>query len=132
MSSVQSTMVLDNCGSTPGACGCSACSVYAARPFAKKVLGILHNGTQQPYLGWIWKDDTAQETAKMMAAAKLSIKTCESTEGYCGCGDCNRYLVLSQQKGMTDFTERFKMMDLDVPYTSFRWNYLAADYALRG
>jgi len=131
MSSIQSTMVLDKCGSTPGACGCSACSVYAARPFAKKVLGIMSNGTRQPYLGWVWKDDTVHEMTKALAATRLAIEKCESTEGFCGCGDCNRYLVLSQQKGIADFTERFKIMDLDVPYTSFRWNYGAAEYALR-
>lgn len=131
MSLVHSTAVLDKCGSTPGSCGCSACSVYAVRPYAKKVLGVIHNGTQQPFLGWVWKDDTVHELAKALIAAKLAIKTCESTEGFCGCGDCNRYMVLSQQKGMTDFTDRFKILDLDVPYTLFRWNYAAADYALR-
>jgi hypothetical protein len=131
MSSFRSTAVLDRCGSTPGVCGCSACSVYVARPFAKKVLGIIHNGTQQPYLGWIWKDDTVHEMTKALAAAKFSIQACESTEGFCGCGDCNRYLVLSQQKGMMDFVEQFKVLDLDVPRISFRWNYHAADYALR-
>jgi hypothetical protein len=105
--------------------------VYAVRPFAKKVLGIMHNGTRQTFLGWIWKDDTVHEMTKALAATKLSIEKCESTEGFCGCGDCNKYLVLSQQKGMMDFAEQFKVFDLDVTRISFRWKYGAADKALR-
>jgi hypothetical protein len=132
MTSVHSTMVLNKCGSTPGTCGCSACSVYALRPFAKKVLGVIYNGTHQPFLGWMWKDDTVKEMTKAMSAAKAEMDRCEKTEGYCGCSDCNRYQVLAQQKGSEfDFVERFKVMNLDVPYTSFRWNYAAADYALK-
>ncbi len=132
MSLFQSTMLFDKCGSTPGSCGCSACSIYERRPFAKKIMGLVYNGTQQSYLGWIWKDETENQLSKMMAQSKITWDNCEKTEGYCGCDECNRYQVLAQQKGMEkQFVERFKPMDLDALHISFRWNYKGAEIALK-
>jgi len=131
MTTITATFVMNKCYGTPGCCGCSTCSMYGTRIFAKKVLGIVHNGTHQPFLGWLWKDETDEKMSKMMMEARMSWVKCESTEGYCGCDDCNRYQILSEQKGIgSDFAERFKRMDLDATHISFRWNYEAADKAL--
>ncbi len=78
-------MSLDKCISTPSVCGCSICSIYVVYPFAKKVLGLIYNGTQQSFLGWVWKDESIQEITKVLAAIKLTSKKCESTEEFCGC-----------------------------------------------
>jgi len=119
------------CFGTPAFCGCSFCSIYRAKPFAKKVLGLISNGTYQPYLGWVWKDETAEKMAKLAAQSALLREHCEKTQGYCGCDECNRYQILAAQKGIEqEFVDRFKPMDLDAPYVSFKWDYSLADRAL--
>jgi hypothetical protein len=109
------------CLGTPGACGCIDCEKYKHNPFARKVKNFFDDGIC-PVLGWVWQDETMEKYTKMTAERDRWTEKCESTYGYCGCEDCNRILIIAQQKGLVDIiSTEYKYMEMDTG--KFVWNY---------